>query len=181
MRSVNSAFFMLLKQVYKHSRFLFSAILIFIALQLFVNFKRGVTLSPFYHYGMYSEVMQVETNWTVFEIEQNGKLLRGQDYSPVEWDKIMMPLQYFSGISKSNQLYQTDVKRLLQKLSLNAPEKNFLVNCNYQQFLHWYKGYLQNITGQTTKSLHISNRLYHFHNGSLQALDSAYLLSQICR
>src|SRR4051812_31223866 len=119
MRSVNtSAFFMFLQKVYRHSKILFAAMVFFIAMQLFINYKHGVVLSPFYHYGMYSGVMNTNDSYTIFAVGLNGKQLRGQDFSSQQWDQIMLPLQYYSAINKSNELYEADIKRLLEKMHL---------------------------------------------------------------
>ena len=181
MRSVIiSAFFMLLQQVYKHSKWLFAVIIFFIAGQVFINYKRGVVFSPFYHYGMYSEVMNIKNSYEVLEVEQNGKVLRGQDFSPHQWDKIMLPLQYFAALGKSNSLYQSDIKRLLAKIHLAAADKNFMISCNYQQFENWYRKYLQQITKQPVTSLNIRYHIYHFTAGKLNPADSVTMLSQLC-
>jgi len=172
---------MFLKQVYQHSKGLFTAMIIFILLQLFISYNQGMVLSPFYNYGMYSEVFTIQKNYQLFEVVQNGKRLRGQDFSPEQWDRIMLPLQYFSGINKSNDLYHTTVKRLLTKINISAKEENFISNCNYRQFEDWYTKYLEQVTKEPVSSLSIYYRTYRFSNNKLEATDSVLLLSQLCQ
>ena len=80
---------MFLQKVYKHSKLLFLAMLGFIAGQLFINYKHGVVCSPFYHYGMYSEVMKVRQIPSMGNRSEWQKIIRqrlfhstvGYDYS----------------------------------------------------------------------------------------------------
>jgi hypothetical protein len=152
----------------------------FVAAQLFINFKQGLVISPFYHYGMFSAVSKLKDSYEIIEVQQNGKMLRGQDFSIQEWDKIMLPLQYYAGINSNNKLFRTDIKRLLTKLHLSANDKNFLLQCNYQQFENWYKNYLAQITNQPTNTLNICFHQYRFTSNKLIATDSVTVLSQQC-
>ena len=172
---------MFLQQVNKHSKTLLLLMVIFVIAQLFINYKRGMVISPFLSYGMYSEVMNINQSYEIFEVSQNGKRLRGQDFTPEQWDKIMLPLIYFAGINKSNQLYESDIKRLLSKLHLSSSEKNFLSACNYQQFEDWYKNYLAQITDQKTEGTTITYRTYSYQSNTLEATDKFLPLSQLCR
>jgi hypothetical protein len=129
---------------------------------------------------MFSEVIEVKNGYQVFEVELNGKRLRGEDFSPREWDKIILPLQFFADIKKSNQLYETDIKRLLNKIHISAHDANFLLNCNYEQFENWYKTYLENITHQKTNFLTINYRSYKYQSNKLEPTDAVLPLSQLC-
>ncbi len=95
--------------------------IIFIAGQLFINYKHGLVASPFYHYGMYSEVMKVQAEYNVFEVTVNGRTLKGENFSAVQWDKIILPLVYFKNVSRSNDLYYTTIKRLMNKMNNIKP------------------------------------------------------------
>lgn len=179
-RLIISAFFMYLQQVYKHNRWLFLIIIFFITGQLFINYKHGLVISPFYHYGMFSDVFTPINTYEIIKVEQNGKILRGQDFSAQEWDKIILPVVYFANINSSNSLFNTDIKRLVAQLHLSAAEKNFLLKCNYQEFENWYKNYLRQVTNQQTTSLHIYFHQYRYALNTLVATDSVTLLSQKC-
>ena len=134
---------MFLQEVYKHNRWLFLAMALFIVAQLFINLKRGLVVSPFYHYGMYSEVINVETKYNVFEVQVNGKKLQAENFSPQQWDKIIVPLSFYTSIDKrSNTLYNTDVQRVLNKLHITSTASNFVQECNYNDFEKWYRLYL---------------------------------------
>ena len=171
---------MYLKQLYENNRLLFLAVVLFICGQMFVVLIWGIVITPFYNYGMYSEVMEVKKEYPVFEIEPDGRLLRGEDYSAQQWDKILMPLHFFADINNSNRLYQTDIKRLLTKMHLSAPDEKFLVQCNYQQFENWYKNYLQTITKQHIGHLIVRYHTYQYQFNKLQPTATALHLAQLC-
>lgn len=154
---------------------------IFIAGQLFINYKHGLVVSPFYNFGMYSERFSVRKDYNVFEIVQNGKLLQGKDFSAQGWDKILLPLQYYSGINRNNQLYQSEIKRLLPKIKVNPTDHHFLSDCNYKDFEKWYKDYLSDITSTNTTSLIINYRTYQFQDNELTPTDAVIPLQQLCK
>ncbi len=155
--------------------------MIFIIGQLFINIKRGMVFSPFFHYGMYSEVIPVRRTYGVFEIIVNGSTLQAQNFSAQAWDKIILPLTWYSSIkTKSNSLYYTDIKRLSGKLYITTNERNYLQNCDSNTFQRWYKSYLQAILEQEIGTLNIYFRIYQLNSGHLQPTDSASSLSQIC-
>jgi hypothetical protein len=172
---------MFLKKVYNYSRGLFLFMALFVIAQLFVNFKQGMLLSPFYHFGMYSEPFKLEESYNVFEVRQNGKLLQGKDFSAQQWDKILLPIAYYADIKTNNILFEKEVKRILAKLHVAPDQKQFLETCDYNQFENWYKTYLQNITAISTTSIDVTSRLYTFKEGRLQTTSSVTLLSQLCR
>ncbi|MCW3081830.1 hypothetical protein [Segetibacter sp.] len=180
-RVTSSHFFMYLRQLQKHSPLLTALVIIFICAQLFVILIWGIVITPFYNYGMFSEVIKVKNAYQIFEVELNGKRLRGKDFSPQKWDKILLPLQFYAGIKTSNQLYKSDIKRLLYKMRIPANDANFLLTCNYQQFENWYKDYLQDVTNQKIEAFAVSYRNYQYHSNKLQTSPTAIPLSQICR
>ena len=88
---------MFLKQVYHYNKWLFTGMLIFIIMQILVFYKGGMVFSPWYNYGMYSERMTIKPVYEITTI--NG--LKGSDYSPIDWDKINIPVQNFFGLNKN--------------------------------------------------------------------------------
>ena len=171
---------MFLKQVYKHNKWLCLVMILFIAGQLFVNFKRGMVVSPFFHYGMYSHRINVEKGYPVVEVTVNGKQLRGQDFTAQQWDKILLPIQYHSNIGRSNRLYENEVKRLLGRLHISANEKDFLQKCNEESFENWYTVYLASFVGQPVQQLQINERMFAFNGQTLIPTDSIQSLAQLC-
>lgn len=171
---------MFLQQLYKHSRWMFTMVIIVITTQLFINFKRGIVITPLYHYGMYSEAITPKPAYQVFEVWVNGKQLQGKDFMPWQWDKIVLPLTYYAGIPKSNQLYEEDIKRLLLRLHLQPDEERFLSTCDYAGFERWYQLYLAKILHKRVPKIDVKYRTYKFNAGILQPTPIVQQLSDIC-
>lgn len=172
---------MFLRELQTHNRLLSALVTIFICGQLFVILIWGIVSTPFYNYGMYSEKIALQKNYNVFEVELNGKRLEGRNFSPTEWDKIMVPLQFYAGIKSSNELYKSEIQRLLNKMHFNSTEALFIQSCNYEQFENWYKKYLEAVTNQKTESLTVTYRNYELRSNKLEATPSFIPLSQLCR
>jgi hypothetical protein len=149
---------MFLRELQTHNRLLSALVIIFICGQLFVILIWGIVSTPFYNYGMYSEKISIQKNYNVFEVELNGKRLEGKDFSASEWDKILVPLQFYASIKSSNQLYKLQIRRLLNKMHVSVSEANFIQSCNYEQFENWYRSYLENVTSKKTETLAVTYR-----------------------
>jgi hypothetical protein len=171
---------MFLQQLYWHSKWMFTLVIIVITTQLFINFKRGMVVTPLYHYGMYSEAITPKQAYQVFEIFVNGKQLQGKDFTPWQWDKIVLPLTYYSGIPKSNQMYEEDIKRLLIRLHLEPRQKRFLSTCDYAGFEHWYQLYLTSVLGEKVRNIEVKYRRYSFNTGVLQPTQNVQQLPDLC-
>ena len=172
---------MFLKLLYKHSKLLFMMVIVFILGQLFINVKHGMVFSPFYHYGMYSQVMRPQSEYLVPEIVVDGILLKGNVFTPWAWDKILQPVNYFSAIRPSNALYKNEVTRLTPAFLLPGKTSNFIQPCDYQSFMEWYKEYLSDILGRPVKTVEIISRKYAFSNGKLEPTPITFTLSSQCQ
>ncbi len=155
---------MFLKQVYKHSKWMFVVMILFISGQAVINFNHGAVFSPFYHYGMYSEAFKVKDKYSVTLVEVNGRILRGQDFSIAEWDKIHLPIKYYVE-SDSNNLMMIHIRnRLYSKVGFALSKKydHQFINKDFSdhQFVEWYKNYLQQIIDEPVHSLIIKEAVY---------------------
>jgi hypothetical protein len=152
----------------------------FIIGQLFINFKRGMVISPFYHYGMYSEVMKPKPLYGVYEVKVNDQLLSGKDFTPQQWDKIIQPIKYFHSLDSMKGLYEKDVKRLMLMLHITTDDKKFTSQCDAGLFYNYYKLYLQNILNKTIDSVEVSYRNYSFTGAKLNPIEEVFTLEQLC-
>ncbi len=154
---------MYLKKVYRHNKFLFLFCILFVAGQLFINYKRGLVFSPFFHYGMFSEVIRVKNQYTVSEVSVNGKLLAAKDYSPAVWDDIMQPVELFYHQQMSSNQWQVDIHRLLPF----ADSLKFVNSLSESDFKKWYRLHLQPVLKQPVDSVQIAFTDYYFNGKSL--------------
>ncbi len=171
---------MFLTQVYKYNKMLFAVMLFFAIAQLFVNYKRGLVATPFFHYGMYSHKINIEKKYEVIEVEVDGKILSGKDFAPHKWDKIILPVVYFMNIKQSNQVYYNEIKRLTAIVHLTTHEEYFIQQCNINSFEIWYKKYLEKIVGHSIVNCTIQLHNYNFSNSTLQPTDSIKSLKTLC-
>lgn len=159
---------MFLKHLYKHNRWFFVLMVTFIIGQAYVNMKRGAVVSPFYHYGMYSNVMSPEGQYSVLEVTVNGNLLQGKNFSPWQWDKVMQPLVYYANISQSNNLYNSEIKRIFSSFRLSTNDKHFIQSVDRDTFFLWYKAYVSTIVRTPVKTISVSVRQYIYNGKALQ-------------
>ena len=140
-------------------------IIVFIAGQLFINYKRGVVFSPFYHYGMYSSVIKPATQCNIPEVFINGERLAAKEFSPQEWDNIMQPVIKFNGQETwNNQLWQTDIHRLLPF----ADASKFNNSITKEEFDQWYLLHLQNLLDKKIDKVEVIFSDYNFIDNTFQ-------------
>ncbi len=147
---------MYFKQLYHNHKGWFVFAVLFCIAQLFINYKRGVVVSPFFHYGMYSAKKDMPDTITVFEVQINGKPLEPFHFSAQEWDKLMLPLYQYAAVQQHNSnKWNTDIERLLSKINIHPNAANFLLMDNAEKFKTWYQSYTETIIGYQINSLTI--------------------------
>lgn len=147
---------MYIKQLYQHNKFLFAVMLLFIVCQLFINFKRGIVISPFYHYGMYSEVMKPKDSYDVFGIVADGETLPAKNFSAQQWDKIMQPIIYYSRHKEWNM----DMYNQVHRLTGISDTSKYISNVQKKDFFDWYRRYLSYILKKEVRSLTVQQKTY---------------------
>ncbi len=147
---------MYLKQLLHHNKFWFAVIALFIVAQLLINFKRGIVFSPFFHYGMYSEVMKPKESYPVFEVIVNEEALQAKDFSPQQWDKIQQPLIYFNKHKQWNEQMLAEANRLFH-ISDSSKFTNTLPK---RSFYTWYQNYLSLVLKKPVTTLLIKQNNY---------------------
>lgn len=153
---------MYLKQLYQHNKWLFCAIVLFITGQLSNNIRQDIAISPVYSYGMYSMPVTPSNSYTVPEIFINGKQLQAKDFSPQQWDNIILPVTKFNAQQNWNlNQWQQDISRLLPF----SDSLKFVNNITEAQFRKWYSKRLLSISDQPADSVCIAFASYYF-NGS---------------
>lgn len=151
--------------------------MLFAIAQLFINYKRGVVSSPFFHYGMYSDNIQLPDTIHIYEIEVNNKTLKPFHFSAQEWDKLMLPLYEYTNLENhNNELYRIDISRLLTKLYLSPKPVNFVVEKQPLQFLQWYKSYTEKIIGKTITSFNIFYASYIVVDSKMKKINQQSIL-----
>ena len=154
--------------------------ILFVLLQLFINVKRGIVATPFLHYGMYSHSIKIERRYEVLEVKVNDKLLKGSDFTPQQWDRILLPLNFYIHLHVSNSLYENEVERLLGKFHISTQDQDFLQQCDFDSFEKRYNKYLKNVRNQPIHSCLVQLRVYQYKDARLMPADSVTNLARLC-
>ncbi len=153
---------MYFQQLYRTNKLWFLFVLIFVLCQLFINYKQGVTITPLYHYGMYSKKAESIDSIELYTVKINGKILQPFQFSAQEWDKLMLPVNEYCNVEKhNNDLFSKDIKRILNKLYLTADSSNFVFAKQPDVFLNWYKKYASNIISASINNFEIDKITSH--------------------
>jgi hypothetical protein len=75
---------MFLKQLYNYSKVLFFALIFFIMLFVYINYKWGVTATPIHQFGMFSSVMKKTDTQNIYHIYADDRLV---DMSKIYFSK----------------------------------------------------------------------------------------------
>lgn len=168
---------MFLKEVYRHSKRLFVGMLLFIGLQLIINYKAGMVFTPFFHYGMYSWVQEPQLDYHVNLVLINGDTLKGGNFSPQQWDKIHYTLDELYITRCREDFYNNQIARLYSKAGLSRPDaSHFLIKDNVPGLLQRYEEWLPGQLDIPEAKVEIQRHRYRYHFGKLtyQPTDSSF-------
>jgi hypothetical protein len=129
---------MYLLRLYRYNKWLCVAILLFVIMQLLVTYKRGMVISPWYQYGMYSEKIYPKQVYTV------NNRLSGPEWifllSPQSDDQINVPLDNYRHVSQNDSLYQKEISRLFPAFHLPVPKATcYQSPLSKEKFIAWYR------------------------------------------
>jgi hypothetical protein len=140
---------MYLSKLYRYNKWLFAAIVFFAAMQLLVTYKRGMVISPWYNYGMFSEKVIVKKKYTVNN--SLGRPVETYLISPQQDDRINVTLDNLLALNRNDSLYQQEIVRLFRKAHLPRPTaERFTVPGAWQissvpaeggAFWKWYRAF----------------------------------------
>ncbi len=119
---------MYLKQLYRHNKLLAFWVVAFFAIQIFINYKQGAVASPFYHYGMYSAVIKIDSSYNVRLLYSKGKILRGEDISIRNWDKLHNMIEKSANEQSTNDSILLTVQKFFSKLHWPVDASKFRNN-----------------------------------------------------
>jgi hypothetical protein len=158
---------MYLQQLYKQHKGWFIIVVLFAISQLFINFKRGVVFTPFFHYGMYAAPMHTNSKVSIIDLKVNNKLVEPFDYAAQQWDKLLVPLYLFTNEKAHNQyLFDNDIERLQKKVGINSNSRNYSNNASVNKlgFENWYSSYVSAVIHQPIQSISFKQQTYTLQN-----------------
>lgn len=132
---------MYLQKLYRYNKWLFTGIVFFVAMQLFVTYKRGMVISPWYNYGMYSEKIFPKPLYQVNYQLTDAKCL--YIIAPQYDDKINLTLDQYRKLPKNDSLYQKEIMRIYAKFHLPVPAARFYQTAfSKTDFDKWFRQYV---------------------------------------
>lgn len=163
---------MYLAKLYKWNKVLFVLAVFLVCTQLFINLKRGMTATPFLHYGMYSQKFHLPKEIQVWEVYIDNKRLELSELSAKNVDNIIEPARIFYSNQSSRELYETTIKRILAFLKMSAAEKEFDTDIATQAFQEWFKTRLQNILNKNISNIKVYQNTYAVNDTSLAKIQT---------
>ncbi|MBX2922673.1 MAG: hypothetical protein KF746_10815 [Chitinophagaceae bacterium] len=171
-------------KLYHYRRSLFALAVAACLIQLVIFYKQGAVATPFFNYGMYSDRILPKPQYEIYKLYVNGVLLKGDDYSIQEWDKIYVPVYLFYSKDTVNESMVEFRNRLLSKMRLTTLQEN---NCFFENkyfneaaFYNWYPKYLSTFSQHPVTNIRIIKQNYQWDGRQLQpAADSIVLFQQM--
>ena len=166
-----------LRKLYHYNRWLFLLFIAFALGQLFINIKRGLTATPFFHYGMYSGFFNLPKDIEVWEVEVNRQKIELIDFQAKNADHIIEPLKFYSQLKNTNGLYGSHIRRFLGPLNILNNGTSYISNVTREGFISWYKDHLSKIIKKPINELRVYKNLYSVNHSSLYINDSLLFLN----
>jgi len=117
-----------------------------------------------------------QQNYIVYKVYTDGVLLKAEDFTIQEWDKIYLPLfMYLAADTVNNNIIEIR-NRLLHKTHLTIGMRNkYFTNSNLtnEVFMDWYRNQLSSITGNHIKDVSVIKCNYHWNKSNLTLTDSS--------
>ena len=168
-----------LYKVYHFNKNLFILFMGFAILTLFCNLK-GFEITPFYVWGMFSEKETAPTEYPVFRIMVNGKVVDySTGYFPANRFFLQSPLSYYADAKKVGDPLQPFLEKKLKSQYLWLKPfalRVFNSQKEIQQFPVWYEKYLQQTTGEKVKSLKVDVLQASYQSNHSIKINSIYNL-----
>ena len=166
---------MFLKKVYKKNRLIFYGMVDFAFCQLFINYKTGLTATPFLHYGMYSGPYPIYEMINVREVEVNKTKLNLSLFHPRVVEQILEPINVFLEQEQSNALYYSHINRFLKFHFIND-SNSFVSHITREEFVKWYTLHLSKIIRKPVKEFRIFETVYTVNKSSFLFKKKSLLL-----
>ena len=171
-------------KLYKFDRRLFFLIAAFTTLTVLCNIK-GVEITPFFIWAMYSEKENDANKYEIFRILINDSTL--VDYASGYTDNnrffLSAPLSYYLKIKRSN-FKEPTLSFISNKLGNNyrtvqpLAERIYTSNLHSKQFIDWYIRFLQQSTKHPVRKLEVAVLTCSFNERQQLQTDSSYSLVQ---
>ena len=170
-------------KLYRHSKVLFVLISLFVLLTAIANVS-GDEVTPFFVFGMYSTREQKVEQYEIVAIVVNDTIDVAQ-YSLSIYQKhfVISPLRYYRSIRINANVDPTITflrRKLGKRYNKLIPLESKLFNGakEIQEFMPWYKRYLETVLDRSINSIQIYINYVHFSEGQKVVLDSTHVFEK---
>ncbi|MDI9364805.1 MAG: hypothetical protein QM541_07630 [Flavobacterium sp.] len=129
-------------------------LIFFIVAQLVINYRKSFVVTPWYHYGMFSTPALQPDSLQVFQVEVNGKILQPLDFTPQQWDNVILPLNYFYNTT-TDTLWKKICRSVFRISNPNPLAPNYSIQLTTSEFYSWYQTQLQQMLPNKIASIHV--------------------------
>lgn len=164
---------MFLKKLFEYNKILFSFFILFVALFIFINLKKGMVATPVYQFGMYSGKQNLGDTVTSFKIVADDKQVDLSKFSFIEVDQLMNPLSAYFNARENNVEMMKTMNSFFSKTGLSFFQNISLggYEVGDAQFGSWYKAFLFKKIGLKVQQLKIYRQRLTWNKG-LQPVSS---------
>lgn len=145
---------------------------------------RGYEATPFFVWAMYSEKEPDTTEYDVQKIIVNDSIVINTTtgFTPSTRFFLSSPLWYYISIKNNNNVDPTISflqSKLKQRYSLIEPYQHKLFNdsSRINEFVDWYKRYVEEVSGITIHNLKVINNKVHIDDRKI-ITDSSFIITE---
>ncbi len=162
---------MFLRKVFLYNKWMFSGMIVFIIMQLFIFYKHGMVITPWHNYGMYSGKSYPQKQYEVYNVSYKyGPTTRF--FFPYRDDKIFLTLAMFQNQENNNLFFNNSVARISNKLGLHPSPDHYTSHISEVNFLNWFNTYASSWIHPSGNSMANYTRVATWNGIELKIADS---------
>ncbi len=179
--SINCNLQMFLKKLYGFNKIFCTGFVFVIILFCFLNYKRGMVMTPIFQYGMYSGIFHLTDTQAIYKIYVDDKLIDLTKYSFEKNDDILVSIGNYEKAKHSNAITFETMKRIMSKVGLSSfmTASNFSNNISDQDFMLWYKRKMEKLFGNPIEKIEIFSQKMLWQQDAIKAVSSPTKLFSI--
>ncbi|NNC95103.1 MAG: hypothetical protein HKN92_06030 [Chitinophagales bacterium] len=148
--------------LWEHSKIASILLGIFVVGQVFLSYK-GIEITPWLHWGMYSKADTQKKAFTIYRIEADGERVLLSNFNDLQRECIYSPLEHYAYLIENN-FKEPYEDYYISKIG--TVTKSFTVEqAIEEQFQKWYKKRLSAYLNNEVKSIALYKVRYKYENG----------------
>ncbi len=173
---------MFFTKLYQQNKFLFLAVIVFLSVYLFLNYKWGIIATPVQQYGMFSGKFMIDDPLPVYWVEANGKMINHAGLSPIERDLLQAFPEYYQTQKSNNEAVYNSIRKFIfpgGALVESSHKYKFFNQVNDTIFSNWYRARVTEIINEKVDSLAVYQQFFRWKDHRLHPIDTPVKLKFI--